>query len=234
MILLSLVANIIIVSLMCKSYQFHKNEIIGAIVYENIGIIWGAIIFTLFAKHGLSTFRMLFEGVDLSNLGLSAYGGVIGAIVCLIIFSVQFKKPVKDMLFIFMPSIPLMYAIGKIGCFLVGCCHGIEYAGLGSVMYRYPAVAPANTYLFPVQLVETIVFTLIFIYMAVKSFKQKFNLKILGFSFVLCGFGKFALDFLRMSNIGQVLSLNQIVSIVFMVIGIVIVCKYREISPVRI
>jgi len=211
--------------LIYKKYNFPKNEAIGALVYENIGILFGAAMFSLLTYYGLGAFRILGGDLDSFDIGLSAYGGVIGAIVCLIIFGIQFKKPIKDMLFVFMPSIPLMYAIGKIGCFLAGCCNGIEYSGWGRVMYNYSVVAPANTYLFPVQLAETIVFTLIFVYMITKSLKGRFDLKTLGISFALCGFGKFILDYLRMSHAGQVLSINQIVSIVFIVIGAVIACK---------
>ena len=218
MILLSLAANIVVVMLIYKKYTIPKNEIIGALVYENIGIIFGAIIFSFFANFHLH------DGFDWQNAGLSAYGGVIGAIVCLALFCLQFKRPVKEMLFIFMPSIPLMYAIGKMGCFLAGCCVGIEYGGWGSVVYNYSPAAPANVRLFPVQLAETIIFAFIFVYMVYESVKNKLSLKTLGISFVLCGFGKFILDYLRMSHSGGLLSfsVNQAVSIVFIAMGMVL------------
>jgi len=229
MILLALATNIIVVMLIYKKYEFSKNEIIGALVYENIGIILGAQIFTFFANY------QLYEEFDLLSLGLSAYGAVIGAIICLMLFALQFKRSVKDMLFIFMPSIPLMYAIGKIGCFLAGCCVGIEYDGWGSIVYNYSAAALAGVRLFPVQLAETIVFIFIFIYIFAESVKNKLNLKTLGLSFILCGFGKFILDYLRMSHSGELLSfsLNQTVSIIFIVIGIkLFIVKQPESHPV--
>ncbi|NLC48287.1 MAG: prolipoprotein diacylglyceryl transferase [Tenericutes bacterium] len=223
MILLSLVANIIVVIYVSKKFSFTKEEIIGALIYENIGIIAGAKILTYIQNyHQYGTF-------DFLSLGLSAYGGVVGAIICLIIFSFQFKKSLKDMLFTFMPTIPLMYAIGKIGCFLVGCCHGIEYNGLGSVVYKYSSIAPKNVSLFPVQLVETIVFILIFIYMINKIVKNKFTWNILGINFILCGASKFILDFLRISHINVIISLNQIISLVFVFIGFFIIIFNKKI-----
>ena len=46
MILLSLIVNIIIVISIYKKFNFNTNEIIGALVYENIGIICGAKVLT--------------------------------------------------------------------------------------------------------------------------------------------------------------------------------------------
>lgn len=184
-------------------------------MYENVGIVVGAKVLTFLQNYNF------YGKFDFLWLGLSSYGGVIGAIICLVIFSLQFKKSFKDILFIFMPSIPLMYAIGKIGCFCVGCCYGIQYNGLGHVTYKYSLAAPNNVSLFPVQLLETLVFLLIFLYMISSILKDKFNYKILGVSFILCGVVKFGLDFLRASHIGGVLSLNQIISLVFVVLGVI-------------
>lgn len=224
MILLSLLINIIIVIIIHKKFNFSSAEIIGALIYENIGIIFGAKILDYIQNYNQ------YDKFDFSNLGLSSYGAIIGAILCLLIFSFQFKKPLKDMLFTFMPSIPLMYAIGKIGCFLAGCCHGIEYNGIGSIIYKYSEIAPNYIHLFPVQLLEAIVFTLIFIYMINKNLKNKFNMRIVGISFILCGIAKFILDYFRMSHVDTILSLNQIISIVFILIGIYIVLKNKTID----
>ena len=60
--------------------------------------------------------------------------------------------------------LPLLYAVGKIGCFIAGCCYGIEYYGIGNVVYNYvPKSEIIGLHLFPIQIVESIVFFLIFI-----------------------------------------------------------------------
>ena len=222
MILLSLLVNIIIVIVIYKKFNFSKDEIIGALVYENIGIIFGAKLLTYIQNYST------YSNFDFLSLGLSSYGAFIGAIICLIIFGLQFKKSLKDMLFTFMPSIPLMYAIGKIGCFLAGCCHGIEYNGIGSITYKYSEVAPNHIHLFPVQIVETIAFTVIFIYMIKKILKNQFYWKTLGISFILCGLAKFSLDYFRVSHINTFLSLNQSISIIFILIGVFIYIKSKK------
>lgn len=128
-----------------------------------------------------------------------------------------------------MPSIPLMYAIGKIGCFITGCCYGIEYNGIGNIIYKYSLDAPQNVPLFPIQILETIIFFIIFMYIINKTLKNKFNWNSLGKSFILCGIAKFSLDFLRASHNNKILSLNQYVSILFILIGVYICIKNKNI-----
>lgn len=184
-------------------------------MYENVGIIGGAKILSyLLSFNKLSEFNFI-------NLGLTSYGAIFGSLFFIILFCIQFKKSIKDTLFIFTPSIPLMYSIGKIGCFLVGCCYGVKYNGLFKIMYKYSKEAPNNVYLFPVQLVETIVFLIIFIYLIIQHKRDKFNSKTLSITFIVCGIAKYILDFFRMSHT-EFFSFNQIVSIFFIVIGIII------------
>lgn len=221
-ILLSLVLNVIVVYLLSKKFKFTKYEIIGALVYENIGIIVGAKLLTYFQ------YLEQYDKFNFVNLELSSYGGAIGGILCLIIFCLQLKKSFKDVMFLFISSYPMMYAIGKIGCFLVGCCYGIEYSGLGHIVYSNSLSAPNGISLFPVQIIETFVFLGIFFYMFLLLRKDKFNWETLGISFLLCGLGKFILDYFRGSHEGVFLSLNQVISLMVILIGIVIYVKKRK------
>ena len=217
MILLSLIANVIVVVFNYRRFNFSKDEVIGSLVYENIGIIVGAKVLSYLTNYS--------QEFNFLSLGLSSFGGVIGAIIFLAIFSLQFKKSFKDMLFVFMPSIPLMYALGKIGCFLAGCCYGIKYDGLGHVVYNYSLAAPSGVSLFPVQIVESVVFILIFVYNFYNILKNNFSYKTLSISFILCGFAKFCLDYLRDSHVSVILSVNQVISLLFIIIGFLIIRK---------
>ena len=222
MILLSFIANILVVAYISGKYDFSKTEILCLLLYENTGMIIGAKVLTFFENY------QDLDGFDFLSLGLTSYGALIGALVFLLLFCLQFKKPFAEMLCIFMTPIPLMYAIGKIGCFLAGCCHGIEYSGWGSVIYRYSRVAPKDVPLFPVQIVETIVFAGVFLYMLIKHQKKWSDLKTLGIALALCGFFKFLLDYLRMSHAGQILSSNQAMSIAAIFIGVVVIIRQRR------
>ena len=215
MILLALVANIIVVALISIKYSLVRKEIVCLLLYENVGIIMGAKILTF-----LQNYSKLNGEFNFLNLGLTSYGAAMGAVLFLVLFTVQFKKSFREIIYIFMPSMPLMYGIGKIGCFLAGCCYGIRYNGPGSVVYNYSQSAPKHIHLFPVQIVETLFFVGVFIYVIIKSKNNAFSLKTAGISFILCAFGKFILEFFRASHRGQILSLNQIISILFVFVGI--------------
>lgn len=231
MILLALAANIIVVLFISKKYSILRNEIICLLLYENVGIVIGAKIFT-FLEH----YKEVSGEFDFISLGLASYGAVIGAGLFLILFAVQFKNSFEEILYIFMPSMPLMYGIGKVGCFLAGCCYGIQYDGVGSIVYNHSHVAPKGIPLFPVQIVETVFFIGVFIYIMTKNKKSRLNLKTAGISLILCALGKFGLEFLRENHIGQILSIHQIISLLFAILGIgmIIIDRYRKRTNMQI
>ena len=210
-IILALISNIAVVITQYKKYNYKLEEIIYLLLYENVGIIIGAkaLSFLLSGKH-----------TNIVETGLAAYGAVAGATLLIILFCLQFKKAIKETVYLLAPSFPLMYSIGKIGCFIAGCCYGIEYNGLFKIMYRYSIKAPNNVYLFPIQIVESIVFLLIFIYLIIMQRKNKFDEKMLGISFILCGVSKGILDFLRQEGT-QLFTFSKIISLIIIIIGII-------------
>ena len=101
--------------------------------------------------------------------------------------------------------LPLMYGISKIGCFLAGCCRGIPYSGVCSVIY---AGADGNSAaLFPVQAAESAVFLAIFA-LGLLLHRKRPDAAVYAVFFVSAA-AKFLLDFLRESHQGTVISLNQ-------------------------
>lgn len=113
--------------------------------------------------------------------------------------------------------LPLMYAIGKIGCLLAGCCRGIPYSGV--LCISYTGRNACDHTLFPVQLCETAAFLVLF---AVGSllYLRGFRLAV---PLVFTGAGgiKLALDFLRESHIGIIFSFTQALCAVLVLIGVV-------------
>lgn len=213
-IILALISNIIIVICLFRKYDYSLREIICLLLYENVGIIGGAKILSY-----LLSYNKLKSEFNFINLGLTSYGAIFGSLLFIILFCFQFKKSIKDTLFIFIPSIPLMYSIGKIGCFLAGCCYGIQYNGLFKIIYKYSKEAPNSVYLFPVQLIEAIVFFIIFIYLIIQHKRDRFDSKTLSIAFMVCGIAKYILDFFRMSHT-KLFSFNQIISVLFVIFGI--------------
>ncbi|MDR2762583.1 MAG: prolipoprotein diacylglyceryl transferase [Planctomycetaceae bacterium] len=66
----------------------------------------------------------LYNIVNIANGGLVVIGGIIGGALGGIIFALKNKYNVLVILDIIVPTVMLGIAIGRIGCFLNGCCFG--------------------------------------------------------------------------------------------------------------
>lgn len=62
--------------------------------------------------------------IDISRGGMEYYGGFILATVCVVGYLVLWKHSLRWYLDIMAPSAALGLAIGRVGCFLNGCCYG--------------------------------------------------------------------------------------------------------------
>lgn len=197
-----------------KQINLTKDETMGLLIYIFLGSIFVAKYFTFFTNY------YKYNGVfDLLKVGFSSYGALIGIVIMLLIFSRQYRKSFNKLFYCVLPSVPIMYATGKIGCFLTGCCYGIKYNGPFNISYNYSYFAPAGVKLFPVQILETIVFVLIYFWIR----NKKLNRVNAGWTLVCCGISKFLLDYLRINHVNVFISINQIFSIFFIGIGLFLV-----------
>jgi len=74
--------------------------------------------------------------------GLVFYGGFIGAAVGMLLFAWRKHEKRLQLFDIVIVPVPLGHALGRIGCFLHGCCFGRETSGSMSV--RFPWNSPAG------------------------------------------------------------------------------------------
>lgn len=178
-----------------------KHIIIFFMLYFILSILVGKL-YTLIVDNDTRNF---FE------IGLSGYGGLIGAIIAAFIYSRIYDE--KYVLKYTIISLPLIYSFAKIACLLNGCCYGIPYNGFLSIKY----VDKMNISVFPIQLVEVIAFNIIFqVCNKLQNRKDIIYITLITISVV-----KFSLDFLRYSHINQIISPNQIFSIILLVITII-------------
>lgn len=217
-ITMSLVVNCFVIFVLGNKQKMDKNTILCSLVYEMIGIIIGAKILNLIQVK---------ENTSFYYAGFSAYGGVIGGILSLIIFSKLYKVSILSLLNIYIPVLPLLYSISKLGCFFSGCCYGIEYNGPFNIVYESSVVAPLGNNLFPIQLVESFMNLLIFFLVVYKYKSCIKTTRIIQKVFILCGLFKFSLEFLRASWSGGISS-TQYISILFIVIGVSLLIKDIE------
>lgn len=73
--------------------------------------------------------------------GFVFYGGLISGLVFTLAFAWKTRQSIKSFN-IFVPALAIGHAVGRLGCFLAGCCYGAPYNGIGAVhmhgLDRYP------------------------------------------------------------------------------------------------
>lgn len=117
--------------------------------------------------------------------------------------------------------IPLFHTFGRIGCFLVGCCYGIE-SKIGFT-YTKALVESANgVNRFPVQLLEASLNFIIFWALFILYKRKKYQGKLLYIYLISYAIIRFILEFLRGDSYRGLffgISTSQIISI-----GIILIC----------
>lgn len=95
--------------------------------------------------------------------GLSFYGGLIGAILALVVFARRRGIPLLAALDVAAPGAALGQAIGHVGCLIGGDSYGIPSDVPWAVIYRNSAaMAPRNIPLHPTQAYEAILLAALF------------------------------------------------------------------------
>lgn len=170
-------------------------------------------------------FFLLMEGFN----GMVFYGGLFGGLIAGLMYCKYVKLDQKAYLNATVPGIPLFHAFGRIGCFLSGCCYGIE-SRFGPVYQRAIPWEANHVQRFPVQLLEATLDILLCVFLTVLliKFGNRFSLiKI----YLLCySIIRFFDEFLRGDEIRGIwgpLSTSQWISL-FIIIFLCI--RYLQIS----
>ncbi len=75
--------------------------------------------------------------LDTRNGGLSIHGVLVGGAIALAAYARSKEARFLDLADLLAPSVALGQAIGRIGCFLSGCCYGIETSGVWGFYTRF-------------------------------------------------------------------------------------------------
>ena len=146
-----------------KGLSRHKT-LDYSLVIMIFGILGARLVHVIFEypdyyiEHPFDIF-LLYQG------GFVFYGGFLFAFLGCLIFIKYRKDKLTVWMDFFTPIISLGYALGRIGCFLGGCCYGRPSSVPWAVIFSSDVVAPGNISLHPTQLYlsgsEFIIFALI-------------------------------------------------------------------------
>lgn len=228
MMALAFIAAIVLCYYRAKKAGLDLDKILNLAIIAIITGMAGAYLLYIFVTYSFSEIiGSIADGsfYVFKSGGLVFYGGFILAAVCCIWYVLAKKLNLAEYAAVIIPSIPLAHAIGRIGCFMAGCCYGRVCDTVFSVVYTNPiGGAPVGVPVFPVQLLESalnlMIFALLLVYTRkrTKSFSSVF-LYLLCYSIV-----RFIVEYFRADEIRGIflgLSTSQWISIALFVIGIV-------------
>ncbi len=153
--------------------------------------------------------------------GFVVYGAIIGGIAGGAIYLRIAGLPFLPYFDLVMPSVALAQGIGRIGCFLAGCCYGRETDAWYGIVFPHSDIAPEGVKLIPTQLFSSILDFFHFGILIVIGRKAKKN-GIVGACYLLFyGLGRFAVEQLRDDPRGNIgfLSTSQFISLFWIFIG---------------
>ena len=144
------------------------------------------------------------------------YGGLIGGILLGWIGVKALRLDRKVYADAIAVVVPLFHAFGRVGCFLGGCCYGVE-SKLGFITHTNPLVPSINgVRRFPVQLLEALLCLIIFVALLTLYRQNKFKGRLLAVYLLMYAPIRFFDEFLRGDEIRGFafgLSTSQLISV---------------------
>lgn len=167
--------------------------------------------------------------------GLVFYGGLIGGFISVSSYIYVKKLSWLDYADIVAPLLALGHGIGRIGCFLVPDCMGIE----SSFNYFPLAVSfpfEGGIHRYPTQLYEMFLYLMIFIYLYIHRHKVNFKGELFFEYLFLTGISRFLIEFLRehpLNDHGHSffffgLHGAQVISLLMIILGTILHYSFRQ------
>lgn len=222
-------------------FQYKKEDVLFAAIYGILGlIVGGKLLFLLTNINGIiQNFREIIGNKEymlaLMQGGFVFYGGFLGAVAGIVIYARQYRLSAAVLIEIIIPAVPLVHALGRIGCFCAGCCYGIPMEPPLGVYFHPAGAAPSHVALFPVQLLEAGCNLVLFGIMAYRYRNRQTGGEAFCFYLMAYGVLRFLLEFIRYdAERGFLLgmSTSQWISIILVLFAVYLgmKCKKRTIE----
>jgi phosphatidylglycerol:prolipoprotein diacylglycerol transferase len=222
-----------------KKEGLNPNVIFDLAIWILISIVIGARIWYV-AEHFSEYAENPFDIFKIWQGGLVFYGGFVGAVVGGLLFLKIRKLRFTKIGDIIAPSFAIGIAIGRIGCFLNGCCYGriSETFGIAFPAKDFPPAyadqlkhnliepgAAQSLPVIPTQLYSTFNNLIIFGILLVLARKKPFDGFLIWLFIGLYGLHRFIVDFFRYyegtAEVLKVMTLSQLASLLLIISSIV-------------
>lgn len=166
--------------------------------------------------------------------GLAFYGGIIGGALSLLTILKIRRLNILSMIDIVIPALVLGHSIGRLGCFLNGCCFGKPTQVPWGVIFPDGSL-PQYTFghaqcLHPVQIYSFILLLIFFLFLWFSLRHKSFDGQIL--TYYLLGYPviRFVMEIFRGDTILVLfgwLSLFQLISIIMFIVGLTCLIYFK-------
>ena len=229
MIAIGIIAAYIVTEYRAKKMNLNHEKIFALVIWCLIAGMLGAKLMYCITqiKEIVANPRILLKIED----GFVVYGGIIGGILAGYLFCKKEKLNFLKYFDLVMPSIALAQGFGRIGCYLAGCCYGMETDSHFGIVFPEGSIAPSGIHLVPTQLISSGLDFVNFLVLIALAKRVKADGQVAGFYLIFYSVGRFILEFFRgdliRGNVGS-LTTSQFISILTFVIGcgIVLVRAY--------
>ncbi len=209
-----------------KKINIQSEKIAEMVVYIFIASFIGGKVFLWFSDWNYYM-KNPSKMIELSGSGFVFYGSFIFSIFTLLLFFKRNKINRSAMFDIIAVGGTFVHGLGKIGCFLAGCCNGKICSASMGVIYTNPLskAQPLNTPVYPVQLYDAaIIFSCTVLLLFLKN-KNMFQGKLILVYAIWYSVGRFFTEFLRGDDdrgflFNGLLSQSQFVSIIIILVSV--------------
>jgi len=149
--------------------------------------------------------------------GLIFYGGAIFAFLAGVCYIKLSKLPFLDTADLISVYAALGHAIGRIGCFLNGCCYGMPVSGSFGVIFQDGVIR------FPTQLLSFLYLFSVYIFLRLFLKHKHFSGQVLFLYLCLYSAGRFFVEFLRADSPPVIygFTISQVISLIIFGCGII-------------
>lgn len=165
----------------------------------------------------------------LSRGGLTFYGGFFGALAIVWYMAHRNRLSMWVVGDLASPALALAYAIGRIGCFLVGDDYGVP-SNLPWAIAFPKGLPPTTIPVHPTQLYEIIIMFIVFLFIwKIRKLDRPAGW-LFSIYLILAGLERFFIEFLRNTTPSPVpgLSLAQVMAVVIIAVGAVKLLRLRS------
>ncbi len=222
MISLGIIAAVILLMYKARLKNYDEDKILNMTIFAVIaGVIGGKLFFIL------SDIKEIIAQPEILKdfgAGFVVYGSIIGGALAVYIYAKKKQWNILEVFDLGIIPVALAQGFGRIGCFLAGCCYGVEtHLPIGVTFWDKDCLAPTGVSLIPTQLFSSIFDFALAGFLLWYDRKEHKKGRVFALYMIIYSVGRIIIEFFRndpRGNVG-VLSTSQFIGIFILVAGII-------------